>query len=90
MSARQAKRTEPILVAALLVVLGFAQGAFAQSLPSNLYDGMKWRLVGPFRGGRAEAVAGIPGNPNVLDPAGVPNLNPNSSVESCSNTHSSA
>ena len=65
MSARQAKRTEPILVAALLVVLGFAQGAFAQSLPSNLYDGMKWRLVGPFRGGRAEAVAGIPGNPNV-------------------------
>ncbi len=26
---------------------------------------MKWRLVGPFRGGRVEAVAGIPGNPYI-------------------------
>jgi photosystem II stability/assembly factor-like uncharacterized protein len=26
---------------------------------------MRWRLVGPFRGGRAEAVAGVPINPNV-------------------------
>jgi photosystem II stability/assembly factor-like uncharacterized protein len=27
---------------------------------------MKWRLVGPFRGGRVEAVAGIPGNSQVF------------------------
>ena len=26
---------------------------------------MRWRLIGPFRGGRVEAVAGIPGNRNV-------------------------
>ncbi|MDQ6655218.1 MAG: hypothetical protein M3Y80_05330, partial [Verrucomicrobiota bacterium] len=25
---------------------------------------MKWRQVGPFRGGRAVAVAGVPGEPN--------------------------
>lgn len=31
----------------------------------NLYDGMKWRLVGPFRGGRAGTVAGVPGNDNL-------------------------
>jgi len=27
---------------------------------------MRWRLVGPFRGGRALAAAGVPGNPNVF------------------------
>jgi photosystem II stability/assembly factor-like uncharacterized protein len=65
MSARKARRKGSIFLAALLTVLGFAPGAPAQSVPNNLFDGMKWRLVGPFRGGRAEAVAGIPGNPNV-------------------------
>ncbi|MGH9734118.1 MAG: WD40/YVTN/BNR-like repeat-containing protein [Candidatus Acidiferrales bacterium] len=41
-----------------------ACGAFAQSYPANLYQGMRWRLIGPFRGGRVEAAAGIPGDPN--------------------------
>ncbi|HZT72075.1 MAG TPA: glycoside hydrolase [Terriglobales bacterium] len=27
-----------------------------------LYSGMRWRQIGPFRGGRVTAVAGIPGN----------------------------
>ncbi len=27
------------------------------------FSGMKWRLVGPFRGGRVTAVAGVPGDP---------------------------
>ncbi|MBZ5701401.1 MAG: glycosyl hydrolase [Acidobacteriia bacterium] len=27
-------------------------------------SGMKWRLIGPFRGGRALAVTGVPGQPN--------------------------
>jgi photosystem II stability/assembly factor-like uncharacterized protein len=30
----------------------------------NSFQGMKWRLIGPFRGGRALAVAGVPGDPN--------------------------
>jgi photosystem II stability/assembly factor-like uncharacterized protein len=29
----------------------------------TLYDGMKWRLIGPFRGGRVLAVTGVPGQP---------------------------
>ncbi|MGB6235058.1 MAG: hypothetical protein WBF46_16410, partial [Candidatus Acidiferrales bacterium] len=37
----------------------------ARALSQSLYQGMRWRLVGPFRGGRVEAVAGIPGNPLV-------------------------
>src|SRR6202142_1957302 len=34
----------------------------AQSVPSELVNGLKWRLIGPFRGGRAVAVAGVPGD----------------------------
>jgi len=36
--------------------------ATGQTVPPELYSGLKWRLIGPFRGGRVVAVAGIPGN----------------------------
>ncbi len=39
--------------------------AFSQSFDPGLYAGMRWRMIGPFRGGRALAVAGVPGQPNV-------------------------
>ncbi|HJP84173.1 MAG TPA: hypothetical protein VJ835_11795, partial [Fimbriimonadaceae bacterium] len=32
--------------------------AHAQTVTPELYGGMKWRLIGPFRGGRSVAVAG--------------------------------
>jgi photosystem II stability/assembly factor-like uncharacterized protein len=35
----------------------------AQTLDENALKGMKWRQVGPFRGGRALAVAGVAGDP---------------------------
>src|SRR5437868_4907403 len=31
---------------------------------SGLYSGLKWRMLGPFRGGRVDAVSGVPGRPN--------------------------
>jgi len=34
----------------------------AQTILPELYHGFKWRLIGPFRGGRVVAVSGIPGN----------------------------
>src|SRR5271157_1209948 len=34
----------------------------AQNVPPEMFDDMQWRLIGPFRGGRAVAVAGIPGD----------------------------
>jgi photosystem II stability/assembly factor-like uncharacterized protein len=43
-------------------LISFAHG---QQLDPKLYQGLRWRLVGPFRGGRTVSVAGIPGNPNV-------------------------
>ena len=36
--------------------------AAAQSVSPELFNGLKWRLIGPFRGGRAVAVTGVPGD----------------------------
>src|SRR5882672_9361965 len=36
----------------------------ANPLDPKTYGGMKWRLIGPFRGGRALAVTGVPSQPN--------------------------
>src|SRR5437763_4896248 len=33
-------------------------------IDSKLFSGMQWRQVGPFRGGRALAIEGVPGEPN--------------------------
>jgi photosystem II stability/assembly factor-like uncharacterized protein len=49
-------------VAAVVFVVGIAQ---AQQVPEQLYSDMRWRMIGPFRGGKVNAVAGVPGNPAV-------------------------
>jgi photosystem II stability/assembly factor-like uncharacterized protein len=36
----------------------------AETYDQKLFSGMHWRNIGPFRGGRALAVTGIPGEPN--------------------------
>ncbi|MGE5101367.1 MAG: hypothetical protein ACM3SX_15370, partial [Deltaproteobacteria bacterium] len=28
---------------------------------AELYSGLRWRMLGPFRGGRVDAVSGVPG-----------------------------
>ena len=40
----------------------FTVAAIAQPVPPELMNGLKWRLIGPFRGGRVVAVAGVPGD----------------------------
>ena len=51
------------LALCLLLFLCFAIHASAQLDPA-LVGGMKWRQIGPFRGGRVLAVTGVPGDPN--------------------------
>ncbi len=46
----------------VFIFLLLAGSAVAQSVPPQLMSGLRWRLIGPFRGGRAVAVAGVPGN----------------------------
>lgn len=47
----------------LLCTFGLAGLLAAQTLKDDTLKGMKWRLVGPFRGGRVLAVTGIAGDP---------------------------
>ncbi|SMB98672.1 glycosyl hydrolase BNR repeat-containing protein [Hymenobacter roseosalivarius DSM 11622] len=32
---------------------------------TTLYNGLRWRSIGPYRGGRAGTATGVPGNPNL-------------------------
>ena len=56
-----------VSVAAFVVcALAASMPVSAQTLTKDSLAGMKWRLIGPFRGGRAEAVTGVAGNPSVF------------------------
>jgi len=37
-----------------------------KSIAPELYEGMTWRSIGPYRGGRSCAVTGVPGKPNLF------------------------
>jgi len=68
-----AKRSVAGLVS-LAVALGMlfaGGGAWAEQFKQDLFKGMKWRLVGPFRGGRVIAVAGVPSESNTYYFGGV-------------------
>src|ERR1017187_9016551 len=41
-----------------------ARQAGAGGFDASLYLGLTWRMLGPFRGGRTDAVTGAPGRPN--------------------------
>jgi photosystem II stability/assembly factor-like uncharacterized protein len=47
----------------LAALICLTVAAVAQQYDSGTMKGMKWRLVGPFRGGRVLAVTGVPGDP---------------------------
>jgi photosystem II stability/assembly factor-like uncharacterized protein len=51
-------------VAALsvLALIACALPAAAQAINDNTFKGMRWRLIGPFRGGRVLAVTGVEGD----------------------------
>ncbi len=48
----------------LTMALASVATSLAQSVDPKLYEGLKWREIGPFRGGRSNAVAGVPSDPN--------------------------
>src|SRR5580765_5601368 len=52
-----------IPLCALLVL--FCVPAFSQQLDPSLYSGLRWRMIGPHRGGRSIAVSGVEGQPNL-------------------------
>jgi photosystem II stability/assembly factor-like uncharacterized protein len=52
-----------ILVAA---TAGVGASAAADRYDKSLFQGLKWRNIGPFRGGRAVTAAGVPGQPGTF------------------------
>src|SRR5580658_9430563 len=48
-----------------MLLLAVSAVSFAQPVDPGLYAGMRWRLLGPFRGGKSTMVSGVPGNPAV-------------------------
>ena len=49
-----------------LCMLLFPLALSAQPYDPAMYQELHWRLIGPFRGGRTVAMAGIPAQPNVF------------------------
>ncbi|MEO8550470.1 MAG: glycoside hydrolase, partial [Kofleriaceae bacterium] len=52
-------------VVALAIVMALVAPAAAE-LPANAFQDLHWRMVGPFRGGRTRAAAGVAAQPNVF------------------------
>jgi photosystem II stability/assembly factor-like uncharacterized protein len=55
-----------IAVCTLLLSFGFQNHGKAQTFDEKLYDAVQWRLVGPHRGGRSAAVAGVASERNTF------------------------
>ncbi len=49
-------------IARFLLTVLFCFAISGQSVSPSLFSGLEWRLIGPFRGGRAVAVTGVSGN----------------------------
>jgi photosystem II stability/assembly factor-like uncharacterized protein len=57
------------IVSFLIVSISFllvASSIAAQQLDPDLYSGLRWRMIGPFRGGRVNAVTGVVGQPDTF------------------------
>lgn len=48
-----------------LFILSFSASVYAQ-VPASRYNALKWRCIGPFRGGRTVGAVGVPQQPNVF------------------------
>jgi photosystem II stability/assembly factor-like uncharacterized protein len=54
---------------AFLGVVAFciiSANTFSQNVPTSLFNCMKWRMIGPYRGGRTVGGSGIASQPNVF------------------------
>jgi photosystem II stability/assembly factor-like uncharacterized protein len=54
-----------VAVLCLLATLTVPHIVVGQQVDPSLTSGLRWRMIGPFRGGRSIAVSGVEGQPNV-------------------------
>jgi photosystem II stability/assembly factor-like uncharacterized protein len=50
----------------LVFAMSLAIPLFAQQYDQNLFSEMRWRCIGPFRGGRTVAITGVPHQPGLF------------------------
>jgi photosystem II stability/assembly factor-like uncharacterized protein len=55
-----------LLVTTCLLIAALPPVWAAEPLSPNLYAGLRWRMIGPFRGGRTVGATGVPGRPNLF------------------------
>src|SRR5215831_17395587 len=55
-----------LLTVVVLAAATIAVPVMAQQFSPDLFKSLHWRSIGPFRGGRTRAVAGVPSQPNVF------------------------
>jgi len=60
---RHARPLFASIVAAIVFLLSATSSGQQSGLDPSLYSGLHWRMIGPFRGGRVDAVSGVPGRP---------------------------
>jgi photosystem II stability/assembly factor-like uncharacterized protein len=51
---------------AYVILVASASPMLAQQFNPDLFQPLHWRAIGPFRGGRTKAAAGVPSQPNVF------------------------
>jgi hypothetical protein len=57
-------RLRPLLPAFLLLAL--TSSALSQNIDTSLFANLRWRMIGPHRGGRTVGGCGVPQQPNVF------------------------
>jgi photosystem II stability/assembly factor-like uncharacterized protein len=58
----------PLFISCLFVSAFIALAAVSSpaQIPDNAFQELHWRMIGPFRGGRTRAAAGVPSQPNIF------------------------
>src|SRR5260370_1480388 len=61
-----------VCISIVIAALSLNAQQNAPQIDPKTYGGLKWRLIGPFRGGRALAVTGVASQPNTYYFGAVP------------------
>jgi photosystem II stability/assembly factor-like uncharacterized protein len=59
-------RSRLFVVFCFLILLCIPASTLAQQFDQQFYQSMKWRCIGPHRGGRTVGAVGVPGQPNLF------------------------
>jgi photosystem II stability/assembly factor-like uncharacterized protein len=65
-SGARALSSSAFIAFLVFITLTLAPIVSAQQYDPNLYSGLHWRMIGPFRGGRVNAVSGVAGEPDTF------------------------